>query len=65
MQESFLNGIEYKFMGFDTPMEKAYQINNGLDDTLQNKGCIQWAASNWRRAVTLDCHRYDTYAMNI
>ena len=28
--------IEYNFVGFDTPTEKAYQINNGLDDTLQD-----------------------------
>ena len=33
-------------MGFDTPMEKTYQINNGLDDTLQNMWCIQLTISN-------------------
>ena len=38
MQDSFCCccGIEYNFLGFDTPTEKAYQINNGLDDTLQD-----------------------------
>ena len=51
MQDSFCgcHGIEYNFVGFDTPTEKAYQINNGLDDTLQDKGCIQQAALNWRQ----------------
>ena len=29
--------IEYNFVGFDTPIKTAYQINNGLDDTLQNR----------------------------
>ena len=34
----------------DTPTEKVYQINNGLDDTLhdRNRRIIQWAVSNWR-----------------
>ena len=36
MQESFFCGIEYNFVGFGTPTEKTYQINNGLDDTLQD-----------------------------
>ena len=26
--------IEYNFVGFDTSMEKAYQISNGLNNTL-------------------------------
>ena len=49
MQDSFCCcEIEYNFVGFDTPTEKAYQINNGLDDTLQDMWCIQRAVSNWR-----------------
>ena len=28
--------IEYNFVGFDTPMENTYQINNELDDILQD-----------------------------
>ena len=43
MQESFFNGIEYNFVWFDTPTEKGYQINNGLDSTLQEIWRIQWA----------------------
>ena len=49
MQESSFCGIEYNFVGFDTPMEKTYQINNGLDDTLQDMCRIQWTVSNRRR----------------
>ena len=51
MQDSFCCycGIEYNFLGFDTPTEKAYQINNGLDDTLQDMWRIQRAVSNWRQ----------------
>ena len=50
MRDSFCCccGIECNFVGFDTPTEKAYKINNELDDTLQDKGCIQRVASNWR-----------------
>ena len=42
-------GIEYNFVWFDTPTEKAYQINNGLNDTLQDMWSIQRAVSNWRQ----------------
>ena len=51
MQDSFCCccGIEYNFVWFDTPTEKAYQINNRLDDTLQDMWCIQRAVSNWRQ----------------
>ena len=35
----------------DTPTEKVYQINNGLDDTLHNRNgrIIQWAVLNQRQ----------------
>ena len=35
----------------DTPTEKSYQINNGLDDTLydRNRRIIQQAVSNQRQ----------------
>ena len=51
MQDSFCCccGIEYNFVWFDTTTEKAYQINNGLDDTLQDMWRIQRAVSNWRQ----------------
>ena len=40
-------GIEYNFQGF--PMEKTYQINNGLDNTLPDMWRIQRTVSNCRR----------------
>ena len=42
-------GIEYNFVRFDSSTEKAYQINDGLDDTLQDKRSLQRAVSNRRR----------------
>ena len=46
MQESFFCGIEYNFVGFDTPIKTAYQINNGFDDILQDMWCIQRVVLN-------------------
>ena len=42
-------GIEYNFVRFDSSTEKAYQINDGLGDTLQDKRSLQRAVLNRRR----------------
>ena len=41
-------GIEYNFVRFDSSTEKAYQINDGLGDTLQDRRSLQRAVLNQR-----------------
>ena len=45
---NLLNILYYKTDNTDTPIEKVYQINDWLGDTLQDRRSIQRAVSNWR-----------------